>query len=478
MITVLYNKVILTFQLLVTLSVAAEPSWPQFRGVNCQGIAAEGEKPPVMFGPDKNCLWKTPVPPGISSPCVWGDRIFLTAAENDKLLLLGIERKTGRILWRHEVAAPKQASLHKTNSPAAATPATDGKRVYAYQAAFGLVACDFEGKEIWRRPLEVPFVVNGSGTSPVLMGGKLILVCDQQGGKSYLLAVNPDNGEPLWTTPRPQAVSGYTTPVLWRRGSKDEILVSGSLVATAYGLADGAEHWSVSGLEGVSVCPSPVVGDGRIFLMSRSFGGNMPSAAASAAGILLADGDRDGKLSRKEASFLQKDGAFDFVDRNADGFVTPDEMKQAGDWIRGGDFGLFAIKDPGAASGPLDPSLTVWKHKSGIGKVASPLLTNNRLYVVQDGGLVTCTDALTGRLVFERERLSPDGSGDYFASPVMADGRIYLASTRGVITVIEASDKLKILTQNKLNDPISATPAIADSKLYVRTAGMLWAFGE
>jgi len=465
------------FLALASFASSAEPSWPQFRGVNSQGIAAEGEKPPVVFSPESHCLWKTAVPPGVSSPCVWGDRVFLTAAEGDKLLLLGIERKSGKILWRHEVTAPKQGSLHKTNSPAAATPATDGKRVYAYQAAFGFVACDFDGRELWRRPLDVPFVVNGSGTSPVLIGGKIVLACDQQGGKSYLMAFDPEDGRTLWKTPRPQAVSSYTTPVLWHRADRDEIIVSGSLSVTAYSPENGAEHWSAAGLEGVSVCPSPVVGGGQIYLMSRSFGGKAPSPAASI-GMMLADSDHDGKLSRKEAPFLEKDGAFEFVDRNADGFVTPEEMTQASDWIRGGDFGLFALKDPGPVTGPLDKTLTVWKHKSGIAKVSCPIFAHSRLYVVQDGGLVTCTDAPTGRIVFERERLGPDGSGDYFASPVMAGDHIYLCSTRGVITVIEASEKLKILSQNKLNDPITATPAIADNKLYVRSAGTLWAFGE
>jgi outer membrane protein assembly factor BamB len=456
---------------------AAEPAWPQFRGANCQGIAADGEKPPVEFGPEKSCRWKTAVPPGISSPCVWGDRIFLTAAEDDKLLLLGIDRMGGKILWRHEVPCVKPESLHKTNNAAAATPATDGKRVYAYQCGFGLVACDFDGREVWRHPLETPLVVNGSGTSPALAGGKLILACDQQGGKSFLLAVDPETGRQIWKTPRPEAVSAYTTPVVWRRGETEEVIVSGSLRVTAYSLTDGAERWSAGGLEGVSVCPTPVIGDGRIYLASRSFGGKAPSPAASA-GMMLADSDQDGKLSRKEAPFLEKDGAFDFIDRDHDGFASPAEVKHAGDWIRGGDFGLFALKDPGDSKGPLDSAFTVWKHKNGVPKVSSPLFAGGRIYMVQDGGMVTCTEAATGRLVFERERLGSDGGGEYFASPVMADGRIYLCSTRGIVTVIAAGGTLKILAQNRLDDPVASTPAIADSKLYVRSAKALWAFGE
>ena len=131
----------LAFSLLAVLALnAAEPSWPQFRGANCQGLAAAGEKPPVEFGPVKNLKWKTEVPSGVSSPCVWGDRIFLTAAEGEKLLLLGLDRKDGRILWRHEVPAAKQESLHKSGGAAAATPATDGKHVFAYHCGLGLVA--------------------------------------------------------------------------------------------------------------------------------------------------------------------------------------------------------------------------------------------------------------------------------------------------------------------------------------------------
>ena len=63
---------------------ANESNWPQFRGPNCSGHAAEGQNPPVEFGPEQNLLWKTPVPSGHSSPCIWGDRIFLTGFDKDK----------------------------------------------------------------------------------------------------------------------------------------------------------------------------------------------------------------------------------------------------------------------------------------------------------------------------------------------------------------------------------------------------------
>jgi outer membrane protein assembly factor BamB len=97
------------------------------------------------------------------------------------------------------------------------------------------------------------------------------------------------------------------------------------------------------------------------------------------------------------------------------------------------------------------------------------------VYVVQDGGRVTCYDAKGGSLLFEQERLDADGA--YHASPVAAKGKIYFASTRGVVSVVEAGDTLKVLARSQLAERIAATPAIVDNKLYVRTANHLWAFG-
>src|SRR5262245_13505286 len=90
---------------LVSLS-AGTPSWPQFHGPNSSGVA-DADKPPIEFGPETNLLWKTEIPSGLSSPCVWGDRIFLTGLADEKLVTLAVNRSDGKILWRQAIAVDK-----------------------------------------------------------------------------------------------------------------------------------------------------------------------------------------------------------------------------------------------------------------------------------------------------------------------------------------------------------------------------------
>ena len=453
--------------LAVCINAAAATSWPQFRGPNCAGVA-EGEKPPIEFGPGTNLLWKVAVPAGVSSPCIWADRIFLTALEDNKLITLGIDRRDGKVLWRKAAPAEKIESAHAQGSPASGTPCTDGKGVYSYFGSYGLLAYDFDGRELWRKPLPIGTVINGSGTSPAIIRDRLIVVCDQQDDKSFVMAADPRTGKTIWETPRPGFMSGYTTPILWG----DDVVIAGSLRVVGYSLADGKERWSARGLEAISVAPTPVISDEHCYVMSRAFGGSkLPTLSEM---LAKSDADSDGKMSRAEApSYLREHGGFNATDTNRDGLVDEMEWSRMTTMVHKGEHGIFALRTPG--KGDITDTHVMWKNKRGVAPVASPLLYRGRIYAVQDGGRLTAYSPKTGDPLFEQERLGADGA--YFASPIAANGHIYFASTSGAVTVIAAADSLEVKARNQLRERIQATPAIVDDKLYVRTEAHLWAFG-
>ncbi len=131
----------------------------------------------------------------------------------------------------------------------------------------------------------------------------------------------------------------------------------------------------------------------------------------------------------------------------------------------------MAVKPPAEAGQVAE---IVWKHEKGVPEVPSPLYYDGRLYSVKNGGMITCLDAKTGAEKY-RARLGP--GGPYYASLVAGDGKIFASSVRGVVTVFEGRDKLNVLARNDLQERISATPALLDGKVYVRTDKHLFAFG-
>lgn len=458
--------------LLANCVSSASSNWPQFRGPNASGVA-ESDKLPVEFSESTNFIWKIELPSGLSSPVIWGDRIFLTSFETQKLDTICLRRKDGRILWRKTAPAKQIEEFNPTSSPASATPATDGKRVYVYFGSYGVLAYDFDGREAWRKPLPMAVLLNGSGTSPSLMDGRLIINRDQEDGKSSLLALDAKTGRTLWETPRSGFLSSYGTPIQWKRGGTSEVVLTGSFRVVGYSLKDGKERWSARGLEALSVCPTPVIGDRQLHAMSYAFGeSKLPSFSEIASEM---DQDNDSKIARAEGKdMLAAKTVFDMLDKDKDAFLTKEEWDANIAFLSKGEHGIFAIRAPG--SGDVTTTHIAWKQKRGAATVSSPLFYRGRIWVVQDGGRVTCLDARTGKPVFEQERLDADGG--YYASPVAANGKIYFASTRGTISVVEVGNTLKVLARNKLSERAAATPAIADNKLYVRTEKHLWAFGK
>ncbi len=450
---------------------AATALWPQFRGPNSSGVALK-DKPPIRFGAETNLLWKVELPPGLSSPCLAGDRIFLTAFENEKLFAVCRQRRDGKELWRREAPPGRPQEVHQVSSPAVATPVTDGQRVYAYFVPFGLVAYDLDGNEQWRRPVPIGFVMNGSGTSPAIAGDTVVLNCDQDEGESFLLAVEARTGKVRWQTSRAGSIGSYTTPITWKRGAQEEVVVCGSLRAAGYELRTGKERWTANVLTSVAVAPTPVIGDGRLYVMSRGVPPTSMGTFADFAG--KSDKDGDGKISKSEAPPGFGGNAFRVMDFDKDGFITEKDWSAMTNLFARGDSGLFALRAPG--SGDITRTHVEWKQTKGVSGIASPLFYQGRIYVVQDGGRVTCWDAKTGKPLYEQERLGAEG--EYYASPIAANGHIYLASSRGTITTIRAGDALEVEARNDLGESVMTTPAIADSKLYIRSANHLWAFGR
>ncbi|HEX9186622.1 MAG TPA: PQQ-binding-like beta-propeller repeat protein, partial [Vicinamibacteria bacterium] len=225
-----------------------EDRWPGWRGFG-QGIASD-PRLPLQWSTSTNVLWKAEVPGrGHSSPIVWGDRLFLTTAIEGDVVpgakavkhvaegqefvhpeavgadrrhtfkLLSFDARDGRLLWERTVwEGTPVDSRHKKASFASPTATTDGERVYAYFGSEGLYAYDFEGKLAWKfDPGVVASMGVGVGTSPVLHKELVILLCDEDNGeKSYLVALDRRTGKEAWRVPRTIEVS-WATPVMLLR---------------------------------------------------------------------------------------------------------------------------------------------------------------------------------------------------------------------------------------------------------------------
>src|SRR4051812_18026986 len=167
---------------------AAHGNWPQFRGPSGGGVASDA-RPPGRIGPTENVLWRAVVPWSPSSPCVWGDRIFLTTFHEQQLETRCYDAADGHLRWARQIKPENIEEHHRSDgSPAASTPATDGRRVVSYFGSFGLICHDFDGQELWRHPLPVALSYGqyGSGASPIIVGDIVVINRDQYRYSSLL----------------------------------------------------------------------------------------------------------------------------------------------------------------------------------------------------------------------------------------------------------------------------------------------------
>jgi outer membrane protein assembly factor BamB len=377
--------------------------------------------------------------------------------------------------------------MHEINGPASSTPTTDGERVYVYFGSFGLIAYELDGEEAWRREMPLPQNSFGTAASPIVVEDLLILLRDVN-GESFLEAIDGESGDVLWHMEREGFGSGWSTPSLWRREGTDELLVLGVWWLTAYDLADGSERWSVPGLTDEPIV-TPTVGDGLVYVSSYNMNRGTEVIGLPEFEELLVehDHDGDGELNRDEAaenasvlSRFDADGEgdhplrifFRFLDEDQDGSITAAEYPKLASWLGAFEHAnaVVAVR-PGADGKPAE---IAWQQARGVPECPSPLYYEGRLYLIKNGGMMSCLDAGTGEIVYQDRT---GARGPCYASPVAGDGKIYTASARGEVTVVKAGDELEVLARNDLGERIMATPALVDGAVYVRTEKHLFAFG-
>lgn len=433
--------------------------------------AADDQALPDQLDPE-HAAWKQPLPPGHSTPSIVGDRIFLTGHEDSELSTICLDRLSGRVLWKQGIRVEQVEKVHTEGSPAAATAACDGQRVYAFFGSFGLVCYDLDGTPRWSKKLG-PFRDEfGSASSPILVDGNVILNEDHD-LDSFLIAVRQDNGETVWRIPRDGFTRSYATPVVWEVGGKKQIVVAGALQLVGYDAGTGRVAWSLDGFARI-VNTTPAKVNDTLFVCTWSPGGDTDARIGMepwATALQLWDKNKNGKLEDVELPAGEVRSRFFRIDLNGDLALDEGEWNKYARIFELAQNTLVALR-PGAAG---EPPRVVWQYKRGLPYVPSPLVYRDRVFLVKDGGIVTLLTAADGKLVKQGRAA---GAGNYYASPVGGDGKIYVASGGGVVSVLRAGPQVEVIASHDFGERIAATPVILDGRIYVRTDKALYCFAN
>lgn len=417
-------------------SVLAGENWPQWRGPGGQGISTEPAVP-TEWQPDRNIAWKVALPgSGHSSPVVWGNRIYLTAAVEGEIIpgakavehlqdgkpwvhpdsvaadrkhtleVLALDTKDGSVVWKRTAyEGAVHDARHRRSSFAGPTPATDGALVFAYFGPEGLYAYDAAGTLMWKASEKFPTLGLGTGTSPVLYENLVIIQRDEDNGdNSSIVAYDKRTGKEAWRVKRPVQIS-WGTPVLVQAGGRSELVTNGAELIIAYHPATGKELWRTHGVDSNAI-HTPLVGHGLVIVTA--------------------------------------------------GFPTKK---------------VIAIR-PGAAA---ENQRIAWEYSKGTGYVLSNILYKDYLYLLTDNGIVTCLDPRTGAIKYEGGRVPVPAR--FMGSPVAFGDFIAMTSEEGDTYMLKAGPSHQIVRTNSVDEPVFSSPAIANGRIYIRGEKHLFAIG-
>lgn len=457
---------------LVLLSVSTQAEdWPRFRGVSGSGVSTSQDLP-AEIGPDQKVLWKQETASGSSSPIIVAGKIYLASYQDDERIVECFDAATGGRHWRQAVRRAREENSNRLNGPATCTPMCDGENVVVFFPDTALLCYSTTGSLRWRADVGPFYSMHGIANSPVIADGKVILMIDQL-QDSYLAAYDLKSGKELWKQQRANGVTGgYSTPTIMRPENRKPIIVtSGPGGLYAYDLPTGEPLLTVPGVANAPVT-IPILFGSRAIL-TEPVGEAMPMAQM----LPNFDKNNDGKISFDEARIHV--GMLRLMERIERGWGNGDEMVDSAEWNRafgtmidkGGLVAIDIADQDGALAGKI-----AWNHRKSVPYVSTPVIYENLLYMVKDGGVFTVIDPKDGEVVLEK-RLRKGGKPVY-ASPVAADGKIYVIDTSGQLTVIQAGRDGQELHTVSMGEPCMATPAICDGRIYLRTPTKLYCFGK
>lgn len=405
---------------LMSFNSALAENWPCFRGPTRQGISHEKDIP-IEWSQTSNIVWKTPIPgESWSSPIVFDDRVFVTTATDSgaSFRLLCLDRLTGTVLWDKQVLRQNPGHKQRFNSYASSTPVTDGRYIYAVAFDGTLAAVSIEGSIIWTHQEFEYFSEHGLAVSPILYKDLLIVPFD---GSSS----GPDKKlgwQKPWDKGLILAVNKNTGKVQWRgrRGSSRIAHVTPQI------LSENGRDQLISSAGNV-VQGFDLKTGRRIWTAANSGEGVVPS-------IVIGDG----------------------LIFTTSGF---------------GESAIRAIRTGG--KGDVTGTHIVWESADDVPKIPSMLYIRPFLFLVTESGVAKCLRAETGEVLW-RERLG----GRYSASPIWADGRIYFLSEKGKTTVVQAGGEFKVLAENELKEKCSASPAVSQKHIFIRSENNIYCIGR
>jgi hypothetical protein len=387
--------------LFLLASAALAGDWPSWRGPRGDGTSDESNLP-LHWSATENVHWKTPLPgKGHSSPIVSGDRVFVTTClENQqKRLLLCLDRRDGRVLWERVVLTAPLERLHALNSRASSTPATDGRHVYVpFLASPDVqVACyDYDGNKVWQQSPGRFYSVHGFCSSPVLYKDLVIVNCDQD-AEAYIVALDKATGAERWRADRPNRTRSYCPPVVFDVASRKQLVLSGSKCVASYDPDTGKQLWIVDGPTEQFVA-SLVQQDNLVFL----------TAGYPTYHLMAIRADGTGDVTKTHVAW------HDATTRRGAAYV-PSPILHGGQ--------LYVVSDEGwlncvdARTGKQ-----LWKERLGRKHSASPVSAGGFLYFVDDNGETWVVKPGEKLHVVGRNKLGEE----CYASPAVAHGQLFL----------------------------------------------------